>query len=144
MKRIVAVLVIVLFVIGIVSIAMAEETDTQTSASTAKQEEGMMGMGKMKDKMMQRAKDRGWDKMSMMKQMMQKQIVATEDGGIIVLIGNKLLKYDKNLNLKKEAEIPMDMEGMHKRMTKMMKECPMKDKMQESVEEEESQELKEE
>ncbi|MFH1622665.1 MAG: hypothetical protein ABIA97_06065 [Candidatus Omnitrophota bacterium] len=141
MRRILVFMVVALFVMGVVSIAMAQEaeTGTETSASMVKSEEGMMGMGKMKDKMMQHGKDKGWDKMSMMKQMMQKQIVATEDGGVIVLTGNKLLKYDKNLNLKKEAEIPMDMGGMHKRMMQMMKECPMKDKMQESAEIEESQ-----
>lgn len=55
----------------------------------------------------------------MMKKMMQKEMVATEDGGVIVLIGNKLMKYDKDLNLVKEVEIKWDMEAMKKRM----KEC---------------------
>ena len=32
-------------------------------------------------------------------------MVASNDGGVIVLSGNKLYKYDKNLNLVKEAEI---------------------------------------
>lgn len=36
-------------------------------------------------------------------------MVASNDGGVIVLTGNKLYKYDKNLNLVKEAEIKMDM-----------------------------------
>ena len=39
---------------------------------------------------------------------MQKQMVATADGGVIVLSGNKLLKYDKDLNLVKEAELKRD------------------------------------
>jgi len=36
---------------------------------------------------------------------MQKQMVAANDGGVIVLAGNKLLKYDKDLNLVKEVEV---------------------------------------
>lgn len=44
----------------------------------------------------------------MMKYKMGKSLVATKDGGVVVLIGKKLLKYDKNLNLKKEVEIKLD------------------------------------
>ena len=33
------------------------------------------------------------------------EMVASSDGGVIVLSGNKLYKYDKNLNLIKEVEI---------------------------------------
>jgi len=57
----------------------------------------------------------------MMQSMMQKQVVATSDGGIIVVGGNKITKYDKDLNVVKEVEQKMDMEGMKK----MMKDCPM-------------------
>ncbi len=57
--------------------------------------------------------------------MMQKQIVATSDGGIIVAAGNKLTKYDKDLNVVKEVELKMDMDGMHKQMMDMMQNCPM-------------------
>src|SRR3989338_7329602 len=39
-------------------------------------------------------------------------MVASNDGGVIVLSGNKLYKYDKNLNLVKEAEIKTEMGGM--------------------------------
>ena len=73
--------------------------------------EGMMGKGMMGG--------------MMMKSMMEKTIVATSDGGIIVSAGNKLTKYDKDLNVVKEVEIKMDMEGMHKQMMDMMKNCPM-------------------
>jgi len=52
----------------------------------------------------------------MMKSMMSKQIVATTDGGVVVLAGNKIMKFDKNLNLVKEAEIKIDMEGIKKTM----------------------------
>jgi len=36
--------------------------------------------------------------------MMNEEMVAVNDG-VIVLLGNKLYKYDKDLNLKKEVEI---------------------------------------
>ena len=56
----------------------------------------------------------------MMHGMMNKSIVATPDGGVIIVMGNKLLKYDKDLNLVKEVEIKMDMDGMHEMMKDMM------------------------
>ena len=51
--------------------------------------------------------------------MMCKKMLATTDGGIVVMMCNKLYKYDKDLNLKKEVEIPMDAEHMKKMMMKM-------------------------
>ncbi len=67
--------------------------------------------------------EKGMDKKGMMGHgmmgMMSKAMVASGDGGVIVQSGNKLLKYDKDLNLVKEAEIPMDMGAMKKEM------CPM-------------------
>ncbi len=60
----------------------------------------------------------------MMHTVMSKEMVGTEDGGVIVLIGNKLLKYDKNLDLKKEVEIQIDMKAMKKMMMQMREECP--------------------
>ena len=63
------------------------------------------------------------------KMMMGKSLVATEDGGVVVMCCNKLFKYDKDLVLQKEAEIKIDMEGMHK----MMEKCPMSGKMKSEV-----------
>ncbi len=59
--------------------------------------------------------------------MVQKQMVATNDGGAIVLLGNKLLKYDKDLNLIKEVELKTETElkidvGSVQEMMKNMKE----------------------
>jgi len=70
--------------------------------------------------------------------MMQKQMVATSDGGVIVLAGNKLYKYDKDLNLVKEAEIKMDVEGMKKMMDQMKEKCGKDKMMQEKNEKEEA------
>ena len=50
------------------------------------------------------------------------QMVATDEGGVIVLAGNKLMKYDADLNIVKEVEVPMPMSG---------KQCPMMKKMKE-------------
>jgi hypothetical protein len=51
---------------------------------------------------------------TIMRYVMGKQIIATSDGGVVIAIGNRLYKYDSNLNLQKEAEIPIDMEGLNK------------------------------
>lgn len=77
---------------------------------------------------MMHKKDKGSMKhCMMMDKMMPSKMVATTDGGVIVLSGNKLLKYDQNLSLVKEAEIKMDVEAMMKKM----KEC--RDKMKECM-----------
>ena len=79
--------------------------------------EGGEGQGMMGGKMM--------GMHLMMKMMMEKSVVATEDGGVVVVAGNKITKYDKDLNVVKEAEIKMDMEAMEKNMKEMMEKCPM-------------------
>lgn len=61
----------------------------------------------------------------MMGSMMAKSIAATADGGIVVMAGNKLSKYDKDLNLIKDVEVKMDMESMQNKMSQMMEQCPM-------------------
>lgn len=60
----------------------------------------------------------------MMHQMMPKTLLETKDGSLIVLVGNKLMKYDKDLNLVKEVEIKVDAEGMKKMMMQMKEGCP--------------------
>jgi hypothetical protein len=56
------------------------------------------------------------------------KIVATSDGGVVVLIGNKLMKYDKDLVLTGESEIKIDMQALRKSMMEQMEQCPMKEK----------------
>lgn len=53
-----------------------------------------------------------------MHEMMNKTMVATNDGGVIIMVGLKLMKYDKDLNLVKEVEIKVDWD-------KMKASCPM-------------------
>jgi hypothetical protein len=50
----------------------------------------------------------------MMNPVTDRQLVATSDGGVVVLFGNKIMKYDKNLNLVKEAEIKIDGDSFRK------------------------------
>ncbi len=81
---------------------------------------GMMGMGQMSP---------GCPMCGMKMQMGKPMLVATGDGSVVVAVGCQLLKYDKDLNLVKEAEIKIDMEKMKKKMEEMMKTCPMCSKM---------------
>ena len=73
--------------------------------------------------------DKGKHSMMMMKKMMTgREMVATKDGGVIVLTGNKLVKYDKNLNLIKEVELEAGMEctaEMMEKRRRMMKKDTM-------------------
>jgi len=54
-----------------------------------------------------------------------KKLVATQDGGVVLMMCNKLIKYDASLNVVKEVEIKMDMEAMKKSMEEMKKDCPI-------------------
>ena len=78
--------------------------------------------GSMMGKKMKKYKMGGMQ--SMMKKMHSKEMVATKDGGVIVMYGKKLLKYD-NLKLVKEAKIKMDTEHMKKKMMRKKGKCPM-------------------
>ncbi|MBN1870433.1 MAG: hypothetical protein JW847_07670 [Candidatus Omnitrophica bacterium] len=110
-KAIVAIVTAVIVAIGLCAVSFAQP---------AAEDEPMMGKGMMKGGLMMKGQ-----MPNMMGQMMQKSMVATSDGGVIVLAGNKLFKYDKDLNLIKEVEIKVDMKAMHKDMMEMMKDCPM-------------------
>jgi hypothetical protein len=82
--------------------------------------------------------DKKWDKkcqdcpMCHMNKMAmgEKKLVATQDGGAVLMMGNKLIKYDAQLNIVKEVEIKIDMEAMKKSMEEMRANCPMCGKMQ--------------
>ena len=80
---------------------------TAVSLSASSVFAGQMKDGTMEDGMM----DGGMMKMmhKMHGMMRSPMMVASNDGGVIVLMGSKLYKYDKNLNLVKEAEIKTDM-----------------------------------
>jgi hypothetical protein len=72
---------------------------------------------------------------AMMRGMMSPSVVATADGGVVVRSFNRLMKFDKDLNLVKQADIPFDAKAMAESMkqvsehysecTKTMKKCHM-------------------
>jgi signal recognition particle GTPase len=49
------------------------------------------------------------------------RLISTSDGGVVVMVANKLYKYDKKLDLVKEAEVPIDLENMKNMMMNMQK-----------------------
>ncbi|MCR4337130.1 MAG: hypothetical protein NUV91_04915, partial [Candidatus Omnitrophica bacterium] len=76
----------------------------------------------------------------MMESMVEKSVMIMPDGGVLVVMGNKLSKFDKDLNLIKEVTLTVDTEGMKKMMSDMKEICPMMpekgmDEGKESVEE---------
>lgn len=115
-RTLVAVIVSVL--IALSAIAFAQESDEMQGQMIDK---GMKA-GKMKKHPMGGM---------MMKKMAEKQMVATEDDGVIILIGNKLIKYDKDLNLVKEVELNIDFEVTQKMMEKMKEKCDIWMKLKE-------------
>ncbi|MBU1913381.1 MAG: hypothetical protein KKB22_07605 [Candidatus Omnitrophica bacterium] len=75
--------------------------------------------------------EKKWDKKDqycpMYKMMCGTELLATQDGGVVLMLGNKLIKYDASMNLVKEVEIKIDMEAMKNTMEEMKKSCPMMD-----------------
>jgi hypothetical protein len=61
--------------------------------------------------------------------MMGRTSMVAMGNNLYIMAGNKILKYDANLNLVKETEIKWDMEGMMKMHQKMMENCPMRQQM---------------
>jgi len=57
--------------------------------------------------------------------MMWKTMTATPDGGVIVAVGNRLIKYDNQLNVVKDTELKIDTAQMFANMQKIMDNCPM-------------------
>lgn len=60
----------------------------------------------------------------MMESMMSRSVVATADG-VVVMAGDKLMKFDKDLNLVKEVPVAIDTEAVQKKMCSMAENCPM-------------------
>ncbi len=103
-----------------IGFAQTDQGQSGTREGGMMQGQGMMGQGMM-------GGDQGQGGMMGMMGggcMMGKQIIATSDGGVVVFVGDTLYKYDKELNLKKEVEIPVDYEKMQKKMQKMHRMSP--------------------
>jgi hypothetical protein len=117
MKKKIAVLVMMVLFLGAWS-GVSSFAQGMVGHESMKHKGMMMGEGQEKGKMGK------CPMMGMMKGMTGKSMVAASDGGVIVLSGNKLMKYDKNLNLVKEVEIKIDRAAIQEEMMGMMKHCP--------------------
>jgi len=127
MKKTSLLLIVMAFIF---SVAMAGPV----AAETQKSEKSGCPMGQMMGKEMKEKDWKGCPRGDMpMHCMMSKEMIATSDGGFVVSICNKLYKYDSNLNLQKEAEIPFNMECM-KKMMMDMKDAGMTEEKSESHE----------
>ena len=115
MRKLLIAITCIILVAGTLTLCFAQAGGAKRGAM------GDQGMMMGKEKMMAMCPMHGM----MMGSMMAKSITATGDGGIVVMAGEKLIKYDKDLNLLKEVEVKMDMEGMQKKMGQMMEQCPM-------------------
>lgn len=73
----------------------------------------------------ERGMKKGHEQMTcmMMKCAMEKEVVATSDGGVVVVVGDRIMKYDKDLNLKKEARLNLDTEAVMKDAMEKSKMC---------------------
>ena len=62
--------------------------------------------------------------MMLAKSLTNTQIVAGDDGEVIVMAGLKLMKYDKDLELIKAVDLEIDIEAARKKMEQIMEDCP--------------------
>jgi hypothetical protein len=108
MKKVLLTVLVCFFVILFSCLVFAEgdQEGVNTTAAPEMKHEGMPGPAAM---MMEHGK-------KMMGMMGGKSMVATSDGGVVILFGHKLQKYDKNLVLQKEVEIKIDKEAMLNKM----------------------------
>ncbi len=98
MKKFILIMAVAILFSG--SLAFAE--DQGMMGNSGGEDQGMMMGGPQGQ-----GEGRGKMNPMMMKGMMQKDsLVATSDGGVVVLSGPRLLKYDANLTLVKEVELP--------------------------------------
>lgn len=97
-------------------------------------EPGMMGQGGMMGGPGMMGQDMGMMGMcpvhgGMMAGMMGRSALAVDGKNVYLFTGNKLLKYDSNLKLVREAEVKMDVAKMGAMVEKMMDQCPMRRQM---------------
>jgi hypothetical protein len=115
MRKLTIIAIVTAFILTSGGMCFAQASDDQTgkmgTMMSGKSMMGHQGMSGPGQGMM------GRDHMS--KGMMSISMVATQDGGVVVMIGNKLYKYDQNLSLKKETEISVDYEGLKSMMMKI-------------------------
>lgn len=57
--------------------------------------------------------------------MMHESVTPTSDGGVVVAVAGKLIKYDGELNKVGETNIDIDWTRVHEMAQQMMQNCPM-------------------
>jgi hypothetical protein len=62
--------------------------------------------------------------LGMMGGLMGGSLVATPDGGVVLFVGQKLMKFDKDLKLVKEVDVKIDTAALQKTMQEMWQNCP--------------------
>jgi hypothetical protein len=55
----------------------------------------------------------------------QESVTATTDGGVVVAIAGKLIKYDPMLKKVAETDLDVDWSQVHRKMQQIMQNCPM-------------------
>jgi hypothetical protein len=101
MKIMKSIIILTMVLAGLSAVSFAEEPDDTMGSKTGG------------DMMTGADKGSGMGSMQSMTGMMG-NMVATSDGGVVVMLGNKLYKYDKNLRLVKKTEINDDMKKMQR------------------------------
>jgi hypothetical protein len=66
--------------------------------------------------------------MGIVTEMTRVSMVATPEGGAIVSAGDRLTKYDAQLNVVRQVDLPLDIEQMHRQMMEMT-ESPLHEEM---------------
>jgi len=61
--------------------------------------------------------------------MMQQSVAATSDGGVVVAVAGKVIKYDTALKKVSETNVDIDWTAVHEKMQQMMQSCPMMQQM---------------
>ncbi len=134
MKRfmIVAVPVALLAMVGSYGVLAQQGSQTSQPPSGTMGQTGMMGRGTGMTS--QGGQMQGCAMCGMMTgAMMMKTMTATPDGGVIVAVGNRLIKYDNQLNVVKDTEMKIDTNQMFSSVQKMMENCPMCKAMQQQA-----------
>lgn len=57
--------------------------------------------------------------------MAQKSLFVTEDMGVVVLVGDRLMRFDAGLHKISETEIGIDLDQMERRLLQRLQHCPM-------------------
>jgi hypothetical protein len=61
--------------------------------------------------------------------LMHESVTATSDGGVVVSVAGKLIKYDANLNKMNEVNLTIDWARVHQMAQQLMQNCPVQRRM---------------